>query len=134
MKHWITDRVIQNHNYIYIYIGLVGRMFATSLGDLGSIAGCVIPKTFKMVLDTSLLNTQQHKVCIKGKWSNPGKGVVPSPTPQCSSYWKGSLPVALDYSRQLYLYIYIYLYICHYVQIHYNHAMNCNGKCTKSDI
>ena len=25
------------------------------------------------------------------------------PTPQCSSYWKGSLQVALDYSRQLYL-------------------------------
>ena len=25
------------------------------------------------------------------KWSNPGKGVAPFPTPQCSSYWKGSL-------------------------------------------
>ena len=35
------------------------------------------------------------------KWRNPGKGVAPSPTPQCSSYWKGSLPVALDYSHQL---------------------------------
>ena len=33
--------------------------------DLGSIPGCV--KTLKMVLDTSLLNTQQYKVCIKGK-------------------------------------------------------------------
>ena len=38
------------------------------------------------------------------KWSNPGKGVAPSPTPRCSSYWKGSLPVALDYDRQLYFY------------------------------
>ena len=28
------------------------------------------------------------------KWSNPGKGVAPSPTPRCSSYWKGSLQVA----------------------------------------
>ena len=27
----------------------------------------VIPKTLKMVLDTSLLNTQQYKVHIKGK-------------------------------------------------------------------
>ena len=35
------------------------------------------------------------------KWSNPEKGVAPSPTPRCSSYWKGSLRVALDYSRQL---------------------------------
>ena len=37
------------------------------------------------------------------KWSNPGKGVAPSPTPRCRSYWKGSLLVALDYSRQLYV-------------------------------
>ena len=36
----------------------------------------------------------------KVKWSNPGKGVAPSP-----SYRKGSLPVALDYGRQLYLLI-----------------------------
>ena len=34
--------------------------------DLRSIPGRVIPKTFKMVLDTSLLNTQQCKVCING--------------------------------------------------------------------
>ena len=36
-------------------------------GDLGSIPGCVIPKTLKMVLDTFLLNTQQNKVRIEGK-------------------------------------------------------------------
>ena len=30
------------------------------------------------------------------KWSNPGNGVAPSPTPWCSSYWKGSLRVTLD--------------------------------------
>ena len=34
------------------------------------------------------------------KRSNPEKGVEPSPTPQCSSYWKGSLLVVLDNSRQ----------------------------------
>ena len=127
-----------------------------------------ISKTQKMVLDTSLLNTQRYKVRIKGKveqsreksstlpytfyfiygftgplakgveyspmvqetrvqsqdesyqrlkkwylmmpcltlsiiryisrvkWCNPGKGVVPSPTPWCSSYRKGSLQVILD--------------------------------------
>ena len=42
-------------------------MFANGSGDLGSIPGHVIPTTSKMVLDTSLLNTQQYKVCIKGK-------------------------------------------------------------------
>ena len=35
--------------------------------DLGSIPGRVIPKTLKMVLDTSLLNTRKYKVRIKGK-------------------------------------------------------------------
>ena len=46
---------------------LVGRVFANGPGDMGSIPGRVIPKTLKMVLDTSLLNTRQYKVRIKGK-------------------------------------------------------------------
>ena len=45
----------------------VGRVFANGLGDLGSIPEAVIPKILKIVLDTSLLNTQQYNVCIKGK-------------------------------------------------------------------
>ena len=36
-------------------------------GDVGSIPGRVIPKTLKMVLDATLLNTQQYKLRIKGK-------------------------------------------------------------------
>ena len=47
--------------------GIVGRVFTNGPGDLGSIPGRVLPKIFKMVLDTSLLNTQQYRVCIKGK-------------------------------------------------------------------
>ena len=34
---------------------------------MGSIPGRVIPKTLKMVLDASLLNTSQYKVRIKSK-------------------------------------------------------------------
>ena len=60
-------------------------------------------KLKKMVLDISLFNTQHYEIWIK--WSNPRKGVVPFPTPWCSSYWKGNLRVALDYSHQLYVYI-----------------------------
>ena len=45
----------------------MNRVFATGPGDLGSIPGRVIPKTFKMVLDVSLLNTLHYKVRIKGK-------------------------------------------------------------------
>ena len=48
-------------------IGLVGRVFANGAGDTGSIPGRIIPKTLKMILDTSLLNTQQYKIRIKGK-------------------------------------------------------------------
>ena len=43
------------------------RVFANDPGDLGSIPGRVIPKTLKMVLDTSLLNTRQYKVRIESK-------------------------------------------------------------------
>ena len=45
----------------------MGRVFANDPEDLGSIPGHVIPKTLKMLLDTALLNTQQHKVSIKDK-------------------------------------------------------------------
>ena len=43
------------------------RGFGNGPGDLGSISGCVIPKTLKMFLDTSLLYYQQYKVRITGK-------------------------------------------------------------------
>ena len=37
-----------------LFIGQVSRVFANDPGDLGSIPGHFIPKTFKMVLDTSI--------------------------------------------------------------------------------
>ena len=39
-------------------------MFAYGPGDTGSIPGCVIPKTQKMVLDATLINPQHYKVRI----------------------------------------------------------------------
>ncbi len=45
----------------------MGRVFANGSENLGSIPGCVVAKTFKMVLDPSLLNIQQCKVRIKVK-------------------------------------------------------------------
>ena len=67
-------------------IGLVGRVFTNGPGELGSIPGHAIPKTLKMVLDTSLLNTQQCKVHIKGKVDQSRKKSSALPTPWCSSY------------------------------------------------
>ena len=57
-------------------------VFVNGPGDLGSIPGRVIPKTLKMVLDTSLLNTQQYKVriCVeaieKGAFWSPSTTVA----------------------------------------------------------
>ena len=94
--------------YITWLIGLLGWVFANGLGDLGSVSGRIIPKTKKkkkkkIVLDTSLLNTQQYKVHIKGKVEQSRERSSVTPTPRCNSYLKGSLLVTLDYSRQLYL-------------------------------
>ena len=80
----------------------MGRVFPNGLGDLGSFAGHVIPKTLKMVLDTPLLHTRQYKVGIMGKvkQSRERSSALPYSS---SSYWKGSLLVTLDYGRQIYL-------------------------------
>ena len=111
--------------YIYIYKGIYisktsVRVFANGPGDLGSIPGRVIPKTQKMVLDASLLNTQHYKVWIKGKVGPSREGVAPSPTLWCSSYRKGGLRVTLNYGRQLYFtYIYINLYTHTHMYIYF---------------
>ena len=86
-------------------------------------------RLLKWYLIPPCLTPSNIRYVLRVKWSNPEKGVAPSPTPWCSSYWKGSLLVALDYGHHLYLiticvrvcvcvcvcvcgYIYIYIYIC----------------------
>ncbi len=107
---YMYERVYEYLYIIYHYrdylpdIGMMVRVFTYGPGDLGSIPGRVIPKTQKMVLDASLLNTQHYKVQIKGKVKQSREGVAPSPTTWCSSYRKGSLRVTLDYGRQLFFY------------------------------
>ena len=43
------------------------RVFASGLGDQGSIPCWITQKNKKMLLDAILLNTQHYKVWIKGK-------------------------------------------------------------------
>ena len=72
------------YNYIYIIhiitynrlISLESWVVANGLGDLGSVPGRVIPKTLKMVLESSLLNTQHYEVRIEGKRPPLHPGVV----------------------------------------------------------
>ena len=54
----------------------------------------------KWYLILPCLTLSNIRYVLRVKWSNPWKGVAPSPTPRCSSYWKKSLLVALDYGRQ----------------------------------
>ena len=87
------------------------RAFANGLGDQGLIPSRVILKTQKK--KGHMLNTQHYMIRSKGKWTNPGKGVTPSSTLQCSSYWKGSFLVALDYCRPTqHTQIYICVCVC----------------------
>ena len=58
MRKYAETTVIYLININNRLIGPVGWVFVNGPGDLGSILGRVIPKTLKMVLDTSLLNTQ----------------------------------------------------------------------------
>ena len=44
----------------------MSRVFANDPGDQGSIPGRVIPKTQKIALYATLLNTQHYKLRIKG--------------------------------------------------------------------
>ena len=62
--HLFIEVWIKHSTYIYISLQKI---------ILRSIPGRVIPKTCKMVLDTTLLNTQQYKVCMKGKVEHPRK-------------------------------------------------------------
>ena len=56
----------RNSYNVYVYSENSHSVYIHT-GDLGSIPGRVIPKTLKMELDTTLLNTQQYKVRFKGK-------------------------------------------------------------------
>ena len=54
------------------------------------------------------------------KWSNPGKGVVPSSTRWCSSYWKGNFRVALNYGRPVYYLLTTDVYWCDWLLTYTN--------------
>ena len=54
-------------NLSLLSVGLMSRVFANGPGDRVSVPGWVMPKTPKLLLDATLLNTQHYKVRIKGK-------------------------------------------------------------------
>ena len=64
----------------------------------------LILKPQKMLLDTALLNTEHYKIRIKGKWSNPMKGVAPPVHLGKVANEKRFFGVALEYGRPTYFY------------------------------
>ena len=85
-------------------------------------------KTQKWYLRPPCLTLSIIRYGSRVKWSNQGRQVTPSPTPRCSSLWKGSLRVSHDYGHQHYLLYLLYRCITctlrmfkHYkaLQVHY---------------
>ena len=64
--------------YRFMNIGIVGRLFANRPEDRGSIPGPVMRKNRNTALYAPLLNTEDYKVRIRDKWSNPGENIPPS--------------------------------------------------------
>ena len=56
----------------------MNRVFTNGLGDQGSIPGRVIPKTQKMILDATLLDTQHYKVKHKVEQSRERSNALPN--------------------------------------------------------
>ena len=133
----MTSRLQKNSNntdislywiYLQIYmkmswgtipdIGIMVRVFANDLRDLGSIPDRVIPKTKKWYLMPPCLTLSIIRYRSRVKWSNPGKEAASSPTLWCSSYRKRSLWITLDYGHQLYLLLIKFIQRnCHWIQL-----------------
>ena len=97
------ERKKRKDRFNFFCVGLVSRVFANGSADLGSIPGRVIPKILKMVLDASLLNTQQYEVRIKGKVEQSReRSSAPPLHLGVVAIEKGILLVAHDYGRQVY--------------------------------
>ena len=102
--------------YIKQDIGIIVRVFTNVPGNPGSISGRVTPKTQKMVLDTSLLNTQHYEVRIKGKVEQSRKRSKALPYTFVLLLSKrepsGSPSTKVANFTFTYIYIYIYIYVC----------------------
>ena len=93
--------LISDHSEFYWYhetqFWPSGRVLANGPGDWSSVFGQVIPKTQKWYLIPPCLTLSITRYVSRVKGINQEKGVALSLTLWCSSEWKGSFQVALDY-------------------------------------
>ena len=97
----------QTHTLIYIYIYIESYQ-----------------RLKKWYLIPPCLTLSIIRYVSRVKWVNPGKGVVPSPTPWSNSYQKGRLQDPINYGRQLYN-IYIYFFFFFIIQCVKAHLIPC---------
>ena len=88
-------------------------------------------RLFKWYLIPPCLTLSIMRYVSRVKWSNPGKGLAPSPTLRCSSYGKESLRVTFDCGRQLYFYLKPYngVRTTNYYQIETNFWNSSSSSC-----
>ena len=86
-----TPSYLNLYIYIYIYMYIMIR----ETGVLSQVESYQRLKKWYLMPHCLKLTIIRHGSMVK--WSNPGNGVAASSTPQCSSYWKGSLQVTLDH-------------------------------------
>ena len=105
--------------YLKAYIHVHALIyFAKDSRDQGSTPGHLIPETLKMVLPTSLLNTQHYKIRIKGKveLSKERSSAHPYIAIEKGDFWSSSTtvtpPPTTTTTTTIYIYIYIYVYVC----------------------
>ena len=100
--------------------------FTNGPGDLGSIPSCHTKDLKKKwYLIPPCLTLGNIRYVSRVKWSNPGKGVAPSPAPQCSSYRKGSLLVANFTLLDIITINYLSYCLLGLLLVTLNHIMSC---------
>ena len=108
LLHYKLPSALSKTIMIIIVIFIIIMWLVRDTGDQSQVES--YQRLIKWYLISPCLRLSIIRCVSRVKWSNPGKGVGPSPTPWCSSYWKGNHLVAPDYGRQLYLLIYIYIW------------------------
>ena len=105
-SHWLqSPNVISSYaKWIFLYFMFLDptQGYHYFWHGTGFQSQVVIPRTQKMILDASLLNTQHYKVRIKDKRSNPERRVAFSLTPRCISFGIWCFRVTHEYSQPSY--------------------------------
>ena len=98
---WHLLLFVQMHIYIYINIYMAKWAECSPIVRETWVQSQVASyqRFLKWYLIPPCLTLSNIRYISSVKWSNPGKGVAPSPTPRCCSYLKGSLLVFLEYSQ-----------------------------------